>query len=422
MDPSPAPGRSLLRRLAAPGDGLPRPFWVLWAGMFVNRCGSFVVPFLAVYLTRERGYAVATAGLVAAAFGAGSAAASALGGWLADHVGRRATLVGALLLGGLGMMALGFARELPFILGGTFLVALVGECYRPAMQAAVSDLVGPSDRVRAFGLLYWVINLGYSVGLLLGGALATRSFLWLFIGDGLTSLAFGLLVWRFVPETRPRAHAAAGAPAARGFLRGFLAPYRDRPFLVFVLLSALVLLIFMQHAAALPVEMAARGVPSTWLGFVLALNGIVIVLVQPFLAPVLARFDHSRTLAAGAVLVGLGFGLNAVASGPFGYATGVVVWTVGEILVLPIANAVVADVAVPGMRGRYQGAYGLSFGVAAFAAPLVGTAVLQHVGGTALWLGCLVLGACVALGQLALAPRLRRLRDERLRASAATAG
>jgi MFS family permease len=100
----------------------------------------------------------------------------------------------------------------------------------------------------------------------------------------------------------------------------------------------------------------------------------------------------------------------------------VVVWTVGEILVLPIANAVVADVAVPGMRGRYQGAYGLSFGVAAFAAPLVGTAVLQHVGGTALWLGCLVLGACVALGQLALAPRLRRLRDERLRASAATAG
>jgi MFS family permease len=390
--------------------------------MFVNRAGSFVVPFLAVYLTRERGLPVATAGLVAAVYGAGAAVASPLGGWLADHAGRRATMAGALVLGGLGMIALGFARELALILPGAFLVALVGECYRPAMVAAVSDLVGPAHRLRAFGWLYWIINLGYSVGLLLGGALAARSFLWLFVGDGLTSLAFGLIVWRLVPETRPSAHGAPDGPAARGFVHGFLAPYRDRPFLAFVLLSVLVLLIFMQHIAALPVEMAARGIPSAWLGSVLALNGIVIVLVQPFLAPFLARFDHSRTLAAGAVLVGLGFGWNAIASGPLGFALGVVVWTVGEILVLPTGNALVADLARPGMRGRYQGAYGLSFGVAAFLAPLLGTAVLQQSGSAALWLGCLALGLLVALGQLALAPRLRRLRQARLAAAAGAAG
>ncbi len=417
----PASTPALLRRLAAPAAGLPRTFWVLWAGIFVNRCGSFVVPFLAVYLTRERGLPVATAGLVAAAFGAGSAVASALGGWLADHVGRRTTMVGALVLGGLGMMALGFARELAHILTGTFLVALVGECYRPAMQAAVADLVGPADRVRAFALLYWVINLGYSVGLLLGGVLASSSFLWLFLGDGLTSVLFGLMAWRLVPETRPAAGTAPGPGGGHGFLRGFLAPYRDRPFLAFVLLSVLVLLIFMQHVAALPVEIAARGVPSTWLGFVLGLNGIVIVLVQPFLAPALARLDHSRTLAAGAVLVGLGFGLNAVARDVPGFAAGVVVWTVGEILVLPVANAVVADLALPAMRGRYQGAFGLSFGVAAFVAPLAGNAVLQHLGSAALWIGCLALGVLVALGQLALAPRLRRLRQVRLSASVTSA-
>jgi len=144
------------------------------------------------------------------------------------------------------------------------------------------------------------------------------------------------------------------------------------------------------------------------------LNGIVIVLVQPFLAPVLGRYNRSRVLALGACLVGLGFGLNVVATGPLLFAAGVVVWTVGEIFVLPTANALVADVALPHMRGRYQGAYGLSFGLAAFGAPLIGTFVLQHFGSRALWLGCLALGLVVSAGHVALAPRLTRLREERL--------
>jgi len=406
-------------RVRAIGNGLPRTYWVLWTGMLVNRAGCFVLPFLAVYLTQGRGFSPATAGAIAALYGAGATVASALGGYLADHVGRRATMAGALLLGGLGMIALGFAHELWLIAPATFLVALLGECYRPAMQAAVADLVRPNDRVRAFGILYWVINLGFSIGLVLGGALASRSFLYLFVGDGLTSIAFGLIVLRAVPETRP-AHphepgAAHASPAPRpGFAAGFLAPYRDRPFAVFVGLSVLTLMVFMQHIAALPIEMGRHGVSRAWLGFVLGLNGMVIVVVQPFLAPVLGRLNRSRVLSVGACLLGLGFGMNVVATGPTLYGLGVVVWTVGEICLLPTANAVVADIAIPEMRGRYQGAYGLSFGLAGFGAPLVGTAVLQRYGGAALWLGCLVAGLLVAAGHVALAPRLTRLRAERL--------
>jgi MFS family permease len=412
-------------RVRAIGIGLPRTYWVLWFGMLVNRAGCFVLPFLAVYLTQGRGFAPATAGAIAALYGAGAAVASALGGYLADHVGRRATMAGALLLGGLGMIALGFARELWLIAPATFLVALLGECYRPAMQAAVADLVPPNDRVRAFGILYWVINLGFSIGLVLGGVLASRSFLWLFVGDGLTSIAFAVIVLRAVPETRP-AHAppAAGGeadaphapPRRSSFVAGFLAPYRDRPFAVFVGLSVLALLVFMQHVAALPIEMGNRGVSRAWLGFVLGLNGMVIVLVQPFLAPVLGRFNRSRVLTAGACLLGLGFGLNVVATGVPMYGLGVVVWTVGEICLLPTSNAVVADIALPHMRGRYQGAYGLSFGLAGFGAPLIGTSVLQRFGSTALWLGCLVAGLIVAVGHAALAPHLTRLREERIAA------
>jgi len=416
------PLTALRARVRSAAGGLPRTFWVLCAGMLVNRAGSFVVTFMAVYLTQVRGYPVATAGLVAAVYGAGAMLASVLGGYLADHVGRRPTMIGALALGGSGMIALGFAHDIRVILPACFAIALVGEAYRPAMQAAVSDLVPGHDRVRAFGILYWVINIGYSIGALLGGALASASFVLLFVWDGLTSLLFAVVIARSVPETRPAAAPAAAKPRAGGVLRGFLAPYRDGPFGWFVLLSILILLVFMQHVAALPIEMGLHGVSRAWLGAVLSINGIVIVVLQPVLAPTLQRRNRSFLLALGAVLFGLGFGINAVAEGPALFGLGVLVWSVGEIFVLPVANAVVADVAPHDMRGRYQGAYGLSFGLAGFCAPLVGTAVMDRYGSSVLWAGCLALGLLVAGGHLLLAPRLTRLRDERLAARSAGHG
>src|SRR5262249_10639722 len=256
--------------------------------------------------------------------------------------GARARLVGRSAGGGLGMAALGSARGLAVTAPACFVVAAVGEAYRPAMQAAVADLVSPADRPRAFGLIYWVINLGYSIGLTLGGALASASFTLLFVGDGLTSIAFAFLVWRAVPETRPGHHDSGHRPRA-GLVRGFLAPYRDRPFALFVLLSFLMLLIFMQHFTALPLDMAAHGMPRATLGVVLALNGILIVLVQPFAGPLLSRVNRSHTIAAGAALVGLGFGLNALArTGPL-FALGVIVWALGGIAGLPARNSGVAD-------------------------------------------------------------------------------
>ena len=386
--------------------------------MLVNRAGSFVVIFLSVYLTQVRGFSIATAGFVAALYGAGAMLAALLGGYLADHVGRRATMLAALSLGGSGMIALGFAHDLRLIAALAFTVALLGEAYRPAMQAAVADLVPAQHRVRAFGLLYWVINVGFSVGATVGGALASASFLLLFVGDGLTSLLFALLIARAVPETRPAPAPHPHANPRRGLLHDLVAPYRDGPFGLFVLLSVLVLLVFMQHVSALPIDLSGRGVSRAWLGLILGINGMAIVVLQPLLAPGLQRRNRSRVLAVGALLVGCGFGFNVIANGLGTFAIGVLIWTLGEICVLPIANAVVADVAPPHMRGRYQGAYGLSFGLAALAAPLLGTYVLQRIGAAALWWGCFVLGLLVSAGHLMLAPSLTRLREERLVARA----
>jgi MFS family permease len=183
--------------------GLPRPFWFIWVGTFVNRCGSFVMPFMAIYLTEVRHLSVARAGLAIALYGAGTTIAAPLGGWLADHLGRRATMLTALGLGGAGMIGLGFVERLVILVPMLALLGIVAEMYRPAMQAAVADLVPPAGRPRAYGLVYWAINLGFAFGLSVGGVLAGVSFRWLFVGDGLTTLAFALLIWLGVPETRP---------------------------------------------------------------------------------------------------------------------------------------------------------------------------------------------------------------------------
>jgi hypothetical protein len=49
---------------------LPRPFWVLVGATFVNRFGVFVVPFLALFITRN-GNSAAQAGLAVAAYSLG---------------------------------------------------------------------------------------------------------------------------------------------------------------------------------------------------------------------------------------------------------------------------------------------------------------------------------------------------------------
>jgi predicted MFS family arabinose efflux permease len=400
---------SPFRRLVA---GLPRAFWILFAGTVVNRTGSFVLPFLAVYLTRVRHFSLAQAGAVAALWGVGVAIAGPLGGFIADRIGRRATMMFALLVGGAGMIGLGFLHSIAWIAPATMLVALIGEMYRPAMLAAIVDVVPARDRVRAMGLIYWAINLGVAIGASLGGLLATVSYTLLFVGDGLTTLAFGFIVWRAVTESHtPVERAASGAG---GHLRDFFIAFHDPPFVGFFVLIMLIAAIFMQHTSTLPLDMAAHGLSSAAIGLVLAVNGGLIVLVQPFLGPWLSHRNPSRVMAAGSALVGVGFGLNALARGTPSFGVAAIVWTIGEIFVLPIANSVVADLSPPESRGRYSGATGLSWGLAAATGPLLGTFVLQHLGACMLWGGCLALGITVGLAHLAWAPALTRIRTERL--------
>lgn len=177
---------------------------MLWAGTLINRLGTMVEPFLGLYLTEMRGLGLGQAGVVMALLGLGSVFAQIIGGALADRIGRRATLVLAMTPNAAGLLALGHAQGLPAIMASALLLGLVLDMFRPASAAMVADLISPDERPRAFGLLFWAVNLGFAVAMVLGGTLARAGYLWLFWVDAVTCLAFGVLIWRAVPETRAR--------------------------------------------------------------------------------------------------------------------------------------------------------------------------------------------------------------------------
>ncbi|MEU4392365.1 MFS transporter [Kribbella sp. NPDC023855] len=389
---------------------LPRAFWALWVCQLINRLGSFVQPFLVLYLTQERHLSAGTAGAVVAAVGAGSVVSQLVGGWLSDRFGRRRTMLIGFLGTAAALILLGSARSMVTIWAAAFVVGLMGDLFRPAVQATVADLLQPRERVRAYGLLFWAINLGFSVSTVSAGVLASIGYNWLFWINATTSVVAALVIWRMVPETRPVLDDGPRRPLLPVALR-------DSTFLLMILLQIGYATIYFQGYSTLPLAMAGDGLPSSTYGLVIALNGVVIVLVQPFVNRRLAALDRPKLLACSMLVVGLGFGLGAVVDSWWGYGLSVVVWTIGEIGFAAVIGAVLADLAPIDLRGGYLGLAGsMSFGLGSVIGPLLGTNALEHFGGATVWLACAALGVILFLGQLALAPALHARAEANARA------
>jgi MFS family permease len=383
---------------------LPASFWALWSGLLVNRVGTFVVAFLGLFLVRERGLSPGAAGRVMALYGLGVALSGPLGGALADRFGRKVTMVLGLVTNAAAVTGLVLVRAPALLAGLAFAASLLGEIYRPAAQAAVADLVAPEERRRAFGLVYWAVNLGMSIGLLAAGVVAERSLTALFLADAGTSVACAGLVVARVPESRPPG--TGHDPVLAGMARVF----RDGTYVTLLALTLAALTVFCQWQLALPLDLAAHGLGPSVFAWLMALNCGGVVVLQPLLGARLRRLDGGRLLSASALLIGLGFGVNLAGGRLAVYVVGTLLWTLAEVVGFPAAAALVADLAPPELRGRYQGAYSMTWGAALLLSPLLAGATLDRFGAGAVWAGCLAVGVLTAAGHLlAAGPRRRRL-------------
>jgi MFS family permease len=261
--------------------------------------------------------------------------------------------------------------------------------------------------MRAYALLYWAINLGFAGAAMLAGLLARYDFLLLFIGDATTTTVFGVIVLLRVPETLPLARAGTTGPPPAADL---FAPYRDPVFLSFVLIQFGVAWVFRQGDSSLALDMTRHGISMPLYGQLLAINGILIIVLQPLVVRYIGRIRRAHGLALGALLTGVGFGMCALGHGLALYAASIIVWTLGEIVFSPLAPALIADLAPRELRGSYQGAFQICWGGAGLLGPAVGGLILGRLGPRLLWLVCLAVGTLAAGLHLLSAPaRLRRL-------------
>ena len=375
--------------------GLPRSMWWQAGVTLVNRSGTMVIPFLSVYLT-DLGYSIAQAGWVMGAFGAGALLGTYLGGRLTDRIGFLPVQAGSLLLSGFFFIGLSFIQGLPANLGFVFVLSTIGEAYRPANSAAIAAYSHAGNRTRSYTLNRLAVNMGWSVGPAVGGLLASISYNWLFWVDGLTCIFSALLLyWALgrkgprVKELKQKEQVAAAA-----------SPYRDAIFIKGMFCLLLVIMVFFQMFTMLPVYYKDVAMLSKKaIGGVLALNGLVIAFSEMMLVYGLERLGGQRRyLVGGAVCIGFAFFILSMGTHISVIVGGMLLATLGEMLLFPFINNFWVARSNERNRGAYAALFSMTFALAHIVAPTAAGQVVTRFGFKTLWHVDLLLCLIGAMG------------------------
>jgi len=367
---------------------LPPAAWVLLGGTFINRFGTFVIPFLVFYLTRA-GYSVTEAGLGVGAYGLGHVMASLLGGHLADRIGRRNTIVLSMFGSAAAMLALSQAKAFAAILVIACLAGTAAEMYRPASNALLVDLVGRQHSIFAFGMYRFAVNLAFAAGPATAGFLADRSFLYLFLGDAATSIAYGCIALFALP------HGVRSDMKGERVGEAVRIAAKNRAFLFLLAATVLITLVDFQLTSTFALHVKSIGLPPRVYGMLVSENGLLIICLELLITMYVQRFRPQPVIALGYFLAGFGFALTGIARTIPALAATVVIWTFGEMFSSPMVVGLVAQIAPEQYRGRFMGLLTVSWSFGMLFGPPIGTIVFAR-NQSALWAGCGILGVTSA--------------------------
>ncbi|WP_328299433.1 MFS transporter [Streptomyces sp. NBC_00435] len=378
--------------------GLPPVVWTLFAGTVVNRLGYLVTPFL-VFLLADRGITGSDISFVLGALGAGNLLGPAIGGLLADRIGRRPTMLIGLVGSAFAQGALFLAPGIWTMAASALLLSAAGATVGPAAYALLADSVDTGWRQRAYALFGWGVNIGTAAAGVLGGFLAAHGYWLLFAVDAGTALVYAAVV-----ATRLREPARTAQEKSAGL--GYGVVLRDRLLLALLPVLGIQLFVYSLTEVALPMAVRDSGLSPVVYGALAAVNAVLVVALQPFVTARLAALPQLPVYAAGGALITVGVALTGLADSVAGYVVSVTVWSLGELSVAGIAASVVANLAPATARGRYQGAFSWTWGVSRFAALTAGVTLYTGLGPAALWWTALVAGLLAAAAMLGLRSRI----------------
>jgi MFS family permease len=346
---------------------LPPPVRILVTGTFINKVGTFIVPFLTLVLLREFHLTETEAAGLLFAYGIGSIVSILVGGALTDHLGRRRTLMLSLFGSGVLAVAMGTARSTAVFVPLLLIFGFVADLYRPAASAIVGDLLASGERVTGYAALRLAVNMGFFLGMALGGFLADASWRLLFFGDGLTTLGYGLVVFFLIPETRPPDEPALvpGAAPARPPFR----PWNPGGTASSSVLSS-VLSRPSSRTSPCPHRHHERRLSNRGLRPLVGLNGLLIAIFEISVVHA-SGTDGGAGVAVGAAVCGLGYGLTGLLLHWSWFLLVILMATAGEILSSPQQMAFVADWAPARARGRYLALYQATWSLSLALSPVL---------------------------------------------------
>ena len=376
-----------LGRIRGTYEEYPRQFWILVLAGFIDSLGGAILfPFLTLFITSKFPVGMTEVGVLFGLFFIGSILGSALGGALSDRLGRKSVLIFGLAASGVSNLAMGLVESFAGFFSIAVVVGLFSNFGGPAQRAMVTDLLPEEKRAQGFAILRTQHNLAVTVGPAIGGVLAARSYLPLFICDTVGSLITAVIMWMVIRETRPATGPEEPEQTMAQALAGYRDVLRDVTFSLFLGACALMMLVYMQMNVSLAVFLRdTHGVSDQGFGYVMTLNAAMVVLFQFYVTRWTSRYRPLRVMAAGTLLYAIGFGMYGFVSVYLLFLLAMAIITVGEMVVTPTSEALVAGFAPRDMRGRYMAAFGVSWAVPSTVGPFLAGLVLDNLDQRWLW-------------------------------------
>jgi MFS family permease len=382
----------------------PRAFWTYNLVIFIDRLGGFMLyPFFALYLTKKYTIDMATVGILFAVFSISGMIGNALGGALADRMGRKGVIIASLLLSSLSALGMGLAPSIEMFIAVAVVVGTLSNIGGPAEEAVVADLLPPEKRAEGFGIIRMIFNVAVIIAPPIAGLLVSKSYLMLFIVDSIISVIAAFVVLIALPETKPQAHEAAQPETMRQTFSGYFRVLKDVPFVLFIGVTVLMTLVYMNMSTTLGVFLRDhKGVHELAYGTLLSINAILVVVFQFWITHRLEKYKPLVMMALGTLLYAIGFSMYGYVSGFFLFATAMVIITIGEMILAPFQQSLVAGFAPEDMRGRYMAVSGLTWSIAFMVGPYLAGLILDSSKPNWLWFVCGILGVLAAFGFLTL--------------------
>ncbi|MFK7949076.1 MAG: MFS transporter [Saprospiraceae bacterium] len=369
-------------------SGHPKEVWALSVITFINRMGTMVLPFLTVYLTTVLDFSLTNAGFIASGFGFGSLAGSYLGGRFSDKFGANNVIIASLVTGGIMFIFLQFAVSFYGIMAMIFVTAMFGEAYRPAMTTSMGDYVPKSETGRSMSLIRLAINLGMAGGPAIGGFIAvTLGYHWLFWIDGLTCISAAIIFYFVSRHWKKQANKNDITAILEEDETEAIPPLKNKNYVIFLIATYFVGFVFMQWFHSVPVFLKSGwNLQEDAIGTLIGLSCIIIVVFEmPLIHSVEKAGKIRGYILFGVFLIGVSY-LFFLFDGSFALALVIVsIWTCGEMIFMPLNNAIPINVSTKKNRGEYMSYFWMVWSLVHITAPIVSLFIMDKLGYHSLW-------------------------------------